>query len=71
MPKTTLVVEMDQQQLAVRLLEAGCQISRPAGASAADALDNIDGDVREMALRMALAAMQYLTECVNAQSRVQ
>jgi len=64
--KHVLAIELDQDELACRLLEAITVSKRPIGKSATAALNEVEAatDLR----RAALAAMRYFEECVNAGS---
>lgn len=66
---TSLIVEMDEAELAVRLCEANYGLKRPEGLSARAALDAMDDEVRAAWRRSAVAAMEYLTGCVNEGKR--
>jgi len=68
------VVQMDPQELTVRLLEVGIKLSRPDGRSAASIMAELRQGVAQGAVpayiiadfeRMAIVAMEYLKECVN------
>lgn len=69
--KATLVIEMDQNELACRIIEAFMERKRPAGATAAQALVSLRADDRAAAMSAALIAMQYLQECSARASKVQ
>ena len=69
--KTVLVVEMDQIELACRILEAFMEHKRPAGLTAAEALAVLKQDDRAATMAAALAAMEYIKECTNLASAVQ
>lgn len=59
-----LVGEVDETELACRMLEAAQSIRRPAGATAAQALDSLDPASRAWIQRQARAAITYMAECL-------
>lgn len=65
MSKTTqtLLIKVDQHELACRLAEAIVQCKRPEGATAAQALAEFDEAARQNFYRAAIVAIQYLNEC--------
>jgi len=67
----TLVVELDQAELACRILEAFQEIKRPDGASPSQALSVLRPDDKRVVMNAALAALKYLEECTNKSGRVQ
>lgn len=69
--RATLIVEMDQMELACRILEAFMERKRPAGATAAQALGFLDADDRAATMAAALSAMEYLKECASKGCKTQ
>lgn len=74
--KRTLIAEMDQSELAVRLMEAAIERRRPSGMSPAEVLrlssaDDETAKQVSVAVRQALVALDYFRECLNAASPVQ
>lgn len=65
-----LAVELNQDELACRILEAIVEAKRPAGMTATEALHTQTKQSREDARRAAVAAMRYLEERVNAGASV-
>lgn len=74
------VAEIDHSELTVRLLEIGCKIKRPVGATGHEALTQTrqmarDGKIPAYIVRdfedMATAAIEYLGECVKNMKAVQ
>lgn len=58
-----LIVEVNEAELACRLLEAWMGLSRPLGLSAEEAL-SVDPTAENDTRRMARAALGYFLECV-------
>jgi hypothetical protein len=63
--KTVLAVEIDEAELACRILEAQVEMRRPHGMSAREALETQTPQLQADVRRAAVAAIRYLTECVN------
>ncbi len=72
------IAEIDPSELAVRLIERGCHIKRPAGLSGQDAWKQFEksaasGAVPEYIIRdfeaMAQIAIAYFGECVESLQR--
>lgn len=61
----TVMITMDQHELACRLAEAIVQCKRPDGLTAAQALAEFDNDARQDFYRAASAAIKYFSECAN------
>jgi hypothetical protein len=66
---TALVAEIDQEELAVRMIEAMMGIPRPVGLTATQTLGVGDPETAAMALRASETAIRYITECINAGRR--
>ncbi len=64
------IAEISEAELAVRMCEASFGMKRPTGATAAQALNGIDDDVRDLWLKAARAAMEYWRECIKQSQRV-
>ncbi len=64
------VTKISESELAVRMCEASCGMKRPRGATAAQALNGIDGDSRDRWLKAARAAMEYWRECIEQSQRI-
>lgn len=64
-----LIAEIDEAELAVRILEAFLWIKRPPGTTAEQALKTGHITTCNGARNAALAAMKYITECVNRGSQ--
>jgi len=64
------IAEISEAELAVRMCEASCGMKRPMGATAAQTLNGIDDDVRDLWLRTARAAMEYWRECIEQSQRL-
>ena len=71
--RASFVAEIDAAELAVRLIERGCHMKRPAGLSGHDALQTFEqaasaGQVPEYIVRdfkaMANIAIAYFSECI-------
>ena len=65
-----LAVELDEAELACRILEAIVGYRRPVGMTAEEALATQDEQSRNDVRHAAVAAMRYLTERINAGSSV-
>jgi hypothetical protein len=65
-----MIAELDEGELAVRLLEAASGTKRPAGATPAQALAIMEGDLQSAVLAMARAALDYFGECIAALQKV-
>lgn len=68
-PKTMLVVELDRDELAVRIAEKLLGRTRPADKSATEALDSFDAETRAMFRAAAFAAMEYFRDVSSVASR--
>ena len=69
--KMVLAVELNEEELACRILEAQVGMRRPAGMSAMEALRTQTPELQADVRRAAVAAMRYLEERVNAGAAVQ
>jgi hypothetical protein len=67
--KCDFIAEIDSAELAARIVEACFDLRRPPGLTAKQALEKLDVNDRQGALRAAKAAAEYLTECINAGGR--
>lgn len=68
-----LEVQFDQTELALRLLEVGCEMKRPPGKSAKDAMaeiEMVEPDLATSFKLMAVTALLYITEVINDDGRV-
>ncbi len=63
--KHILAIELDENEMACRILEVFFGVSRPVGATAAQALAAV-GDIGRDAGRAAAVAIRYLHEQINA-----
>jgi len=61
-----LVAEIDPYELAVRLAEVEMGMKRPPGLTPKQILGQQSEEFQAIALRMAAAAAEYITECINA-----
>ncbi len=59
----TLMSEVSEAELAVRMIEAGGLCRRPDGRAAEDLLAELQPETRQFATSMARAAMLYMAEC--------
>lgn len=59
------IIELDEAELAVRLLEAAGVMKRPPNRSAAECLDDAPEDMRNQFRRMAQAAIIWFGKCTN------
>ena len=66
----SLIVELDQLELACLIIEAMIDQRRPQGATAAEVLKNTDPLIADRAMKAAEQAMKYLEKCCNAGQRV-
>ncbi len=64
-PRAAWIIEIDPAELAVRMMEAGSQVTRPV-ADAREALATMSQEDQDMLLRAAEAAALYLRECLKA-----
>lgn len=64
--RKVLSILLDENELAVRMLEAQMQLRRPPGLSAEDVLTGQAVELRDEMLRAARAAVFYLHERINA-----
>lgn len=64
--RTVLIIELDQVELACRMLEASLKLRRPAGATANQALSSVHPEERAQLMVAAMAAMRYFEEQSNA-----
>lgn len=71
---SSMIGEIDARELAVRLIERGCKVKRPAGLSASAAWAQFEagvegGKIPEFILRdfeaMSLIAIAYFRECIE------
>ena len=69
---TKAIAEIDHAELTIRMLEIGIGMGRPAGMTGADALRHVRKVTPQMEAyiiddfeKMAVAAMQYVAECIN------
>lgn len=69
--KLALAVELDQDELACRILEAQVEARRPKGMTATQALAGQPAELAADVRRAAVAAMRYLEERINAGASVQ
>lgn len=60
-----LIAEIDEAELAVRMIEAGCRLKRPHPDPRVCLAHN-DPEDQDIWQRAARAAMLYFQECVNA-----
>ena len=58
------IAEIQEDELCVRMLEAGCCMKRPPG-TAAQALGALDEEDRASLRRQAIAAINYIRDCIN------
>jgi hypothetical protein len=63
------IIELDQKELAVRLLEAAGQMKRPPGKSVQECLDDAPPEIRDQIFRMSQAAMIWFGECCDKMER--
>lgn len=77
--RSVLIAEIDALELAVRLIERGCHMKRPAGLTGKEAWQQFEassaaGKIPEYIIRdfeaMAHIAIQYVAECANKLQRV-
>jgi hypothetical protein len=68
--RTAFVAEIDPNELAVRMMEAGHGAVRPEGVTAADLIDALEPAMRAPLLRMARAAAEYIAERIGKASTV-
>lgn len=67
--RAKFIIELDQGELAVRLIEASLEVSRPPGKSVSQCLAGVpDVEFRQF-LRMADAAIAWFAECSNKGTR--
>ena len=74
--KTAFIAELDEAELALRLMECGCAMRRPLG-SEQSSLELLDDAARSWPRaagqfpfgRMARLAIEYFQECVNKGQR--
>lgn len=59
---TTVEVLLEQQELAVRMIEGANGTKRPRGMSAADALASLDEEIQKCFMAAAEAAIRYFAE---------
>lgn len=69
--RPALIVEMDQEELACRMLEGMYGCKRPPGSTARQALATMPAQDREALMRGAMVAMTYLRECTQRGARTQ
>jgi hypothetical protein len=62
-PRIQLLAEIDPAELAIRMCEASYGLKRPMP-NAQAALEAMDDDCREGWQRAAIAALEYLRECI-------
>lgn len=63
-----LIMEVEGEELAIRILEAMTEIKRPEGMSAQAIFHGLDEDQQAELIRACDAAMTYFAECMgNAQ----
>jgi hypothetical protein len=62
---TQFITPISEAEMICRMLEAGEEMTRPEGRTAAECLDALEPDTRAMLHRMARAAMDYWCECIN------
>lgn len=76
--RATFIAEIDQAELAVRLIERGCHIKRPFGLPAREAIDQFraaanNGEIPAYILddfeAMAVIAIEYFRECIASGKR--
>ena len=74
----SFIAEIDQSELAVRLIERGCKMKRPAGLSGAAAWADVEKSAAEGAIpeyivrdfeAMAIIAIEYFGECIERGQR--
>lgn len=63
--------QVDEAELCCRMLEAAQGMRRPEGATAIEAIAQLDPDSRVWIRKQATAAMIYFMECLNASERPQ
>ncbi len=63
------IIELDPKELAVRLLEAAGQMTRPPGKSVQECLDDAPEDMRDQLFRMSKAAIIWFGECCDKMER--
>jgi len=60
-----MYAQVEHKELMCRMLEAAQEMTRPAGATAAEALGFLDLDSYAWLDRQATAAILYFAECLN------
>lgn len=63
---TSVISEIDPQELACQIVEGFSRLKRPPGATPQQALAGLDEESRQGALKAAYNAATYITECINA-----
>ncbi len=68
--KLAFVAEIDPYELGARIVEAMQGLKRPTGMTARQAIEALDPQERDMALRGAEAAAIYLRDCIRSGQRL-
>lgn len=69
--KAKYIAPIEEAELAVRICEAMNGMRRPPGSTAAQALDGMEPESRNVYRNAARAAMAYWKECIDAANRSQ
>lgn len=64
-PKAVFVAEIDEEELACRILENFLNIRRPPGVTAKQLLEGAHDTTYDGARRAARAALEYYAECIK------
>lgn len=59
-----LIAELNQEELAVRILEAMLDMRRPTQ-SASECLAHVEPELRNVAVKAAISALEYFKERIN------